>query len=204
MWGCSDDAGFINGAIMPVDGGPPERFGVRRGALPGGVRSVGLLGYRRGEVSAMDVQPPGGRLERMPAKVKWAVAGLWFEVVLFAFGIAGLFMQAHDRTSHGQEGAGPLVMGGLILVPVAAVWGWCAVMAARRAYWARLLAAILQACFILGGAITLVIALALADPIGVVVALVFLAVPVGIASLMLVRGSREWYTSHERPPRVPL
>jgi hypothetical protein len=46
----------------------------------------------------MSVQSPGTGSPHMPAKVKWAIAGLWFEVAIFALGIFDVFMQAHSRS----------------------------------------------------------------------------------------------------------
>ncbi|GLY87537.1 hypothetical protein [Actinoallomurus iriomotensis] len=129
----------------------------------------------------------------MPAKVGWAVAGLWFETALFVLAVADLFVTAHGRSSHGQSGVGQTVVAGVFLVPVAALWGGCAVAAARRAYWVRVPVLCLQAFFVFGGLVALVVALAVQDVIGIAVAVVFLALPAAVAWLSLTPAAREWF-----------
>ncbi|MFB9835411.1 hypothetical protein [Actinoallomurus acaciae] len=129
----------------------------------------------------------------MPATVRWAVAGLWFETALFLLGVAGMFVTAHDLSSHGQNGVAQAVLSGLFLVPVAALWGGCAIAASRRAFWVRVVAICLQACFVLGGLIVLAVALAVQDVIGIVVAIVFLAVPAAVILLSFTPAAREWF-----------
>ena len=139
-------------------------------------------------------QVPDDRPQRMPAKVRSAVAGLWFETALFLLAVVGMFMTAHDRSSHGQSGVAQTVLSGLFLVPVAALWGGCAIAASRRAFWVRVVTICLQACFVFGGLIVLVVALAAQDLIGIVVALVFLAIPAAVILLSFTPDAREWFS----------
>lgn len=133
------------------------------------------------------------RPKRAPARAKWAIAGLWFETALFAFVAFEMFTEAHSKTSHGQSGAGQLVMAGVFLLAIAAFWGAGAIVAGRGTHWVRVPAAALQSLFVFGGLVTLIAALVAGDPIGIVVAIVFLAVPASIAWLLLARESREWF-----------
>ncbi|GAA4494851.1 hypothetical protein GCM10023191_034690 [Actinoallomurus oryzae] len=136
---------------------------------------------------------PDGRPQRMPAKVKLAAAGLWFETALFVVAVAGMFMAAHDRSSHGQSGAGQMVLAGLFLVPIAGFWGGCALASVLRAYWVRVVTVCLQACFVFGGLVVLAVALAVQDAAGIVVAFVFLAVPAAVIGLSFTSDAREWF-----------
>jgi hypothetical protein len=135
--------------------------------------------------------PDGGR--RMPAKVKWAAAGLWFETALFVLAVVEAFMTAHDRSSHGQSDAAQMVLAGLFLVPIAGLWGGCALATMLRAYWVRVVTVCLQACFVFGGLVVLVVALATQDAVGIVVAVVFLAFPSAVVALSFTPDAREWF-----------
>ena len=138
-------------------------------------------------------QAPEDRPKHAPAKAKLAIAGLWFETALFALAVFEMFMEAHSKTSHGQSGAGQLIAAGVVLLAMAALWGAGAITAGRGTHWVRVPAAALQGLFVFSGLVTLIAALALGDPIGIVVAIVFLAVPAGIVWLLLARESREWF-----------
>ncbi|WP_433178123.1 hypothetical protein [Actinoallomurus sp. CA-150999] len=137
-------------------------------------------------------QAPEDRPRRAPAKARWAIAGLWLEAAIFVLAMVDMFMEAHRKSSHGQSGAGQLTAMGLFFLVIAAFWGAGAVMAGRGARWVRVPAAALQSLFILGGLVTLIVALVAGDPIGIVVAIVYLVVPVGIVWLLLARESRAW------------
>jgi lipid-A-disaccharide synthase-like uncharacterized protein len=52
----------------------------------------------------------------------------------------------------------------------------------------------LQACFVFGGLVVLVIALAVQDVIGIVVAVVFLAIPAAVVLLSFTPDAREWFS----------
>jgi hypothetical protein len=135
----------------------------------------------------------GDRSRRVPATVLVSVAGLGLETVIFVLGVVEMFVSAHDRTSHGQSGAGTYVVAGLFLVPFAAGWGACAVMAALRVPWVRVLAVSLQALFACGTLITLLVAVVRQDVIGLVVTAVLMAVTAAVAGPLLTPGARAWF-----------
>jgi hypothetical protein len=62
-----------------------------------------------------------------------------------------------------------------------------------RAYWVRVVTVCLQACFVFGGLVVLVVALATQDAVGIVVAVVFLAFPSAVVALSFTPDAREWF-----------
>ncbi len=132
--------------------------------------------------------------ERMPGKVRWAVAGMWLHVVVNAIGAVTLFLDARSRAVHGQDGTGGLLLAGTVALLLVTLLAACAIMTMRGTpSWARSLAVGLELLYLLGGLITLLGALIAQDVLGVVIAVVFSAIIGGIVWLLFSWESGEWF-----------
>ncbi|MFC5744678.1 hypothetical protein [Actinomadura rugatobispora] len=128
------------------------------------------------------------------------VALLGLHTAVLALGTSGLFMDASSKHEHGQDGAGPLIMLGVMCVGLTAALGLSAVQVMRGVPWGRYLALVLESLFLFGALIQFTVLLTAPDLIGGVVTVVTLAV-IGAVIWLLSGTSREWFETGSVQPR---
>lgn len=128
---------------------------------------------------------PGNRPERIPGKVKWLIAVLWFQTAGNAFGTVVVFLEAQIRADHGQEGAGVLRGIGVLSLLAVVFLAMCAIVAVRGISWGWWLTLVLEIVAIVNGLIVLVS--------GNVGAFLGIALAVGVISLLNARQTKDWY-----------
>lgn len=134
------------------------------------------------------------RPERIPGKIKWAIAGLAFQTLGNGLGALVLLAEAQSRVDHGQDGAGTLRMFGVISVVVAVLLAVCAVMAIRGAAWVWPLAIGLEVITVLSGLFALLSAGAPGAGIGILIG-------GGIIALLSAPESQLWFGRHPNAAR---
>lgn len=130
----------------------------------------------------------------VPGKVKLAIGGLWLHATFLAFGVFVMLADAQSKSAHGQDGAGPLLAGAMMVALLVALIALAAVQVTRGLPWARLLAIVLESFFLFCGLISLIGGLLLApDLLGGAITLANVVVISVIMWLLLNGESRAWF-----------
>jgi hypothetical protein len=136
--------------------------------------------------------------ERMPTSIKWAMAGVWFQVLtngLFAWWLLG---EVESRLDHGQAvpDRGIVVTGLALSWVIAAVLAVCGVLATRRLNAVRITIMVVEC-------LAFLIALVNSFTTGTVAVLgLVLAASIGWA--MDGERGREWFRAPGGPPTLRL
>jgi len=128
-----------------------------------------------------------GAPARMPMNVKFAMAGVWVQVLFNGFGGFFLLSEVNDRLDHGQEVAQlglvrTLAYGSVVLAVVLAS---CAVLAPKRYGWVRTVVLVIEA-------FAVVSALAGLFSTGTLSFVVGMGLAIAIASGLTGEG-RQWF-----------
>ncbi|MEO3871026.1 hypothetical protein ABGB18_19630 [Nonomuraea sp. B12E4] len=124
----------------------------------------------------------------MPASVKVAFVGVWFQAVANAFGAFALLYEVNARLDHGQEVPNLGLVRGLLYLSaaVAVVLVICGILAPRRYRWVRAVVLSIEAVVVLNVLFGLVFGGGLPMVVGLVLALV-------IGSVLLTDKGLEWF-----------
>jgi hypothetical protein len=124
--------------------------------------------------------------ERMPRKVKWAIAGLVFQALGNGLGALVLLSEAQSRVDHGQDGADKLRLVGAVSLVAAVLLAACVVGAVRGAPWVWWLAVGLEAITMLSALIALINTSAPGVGVG-------MGIAAGIIALLSAPESQRWF-----------
>lgn len=94
--------------------------------------------------------------ERMPGKLKFALAAVWFQGLMNVLAAVLIFSLVSDRVDHGQdEDAGVLRAMAYVSLLAAAALIAAAVLALRRLNWVRITVIVIEAVLMAGAVFTL-------------------------------------------------